>query len=128
MRKAERTMLRAILHDLQCRVAKISGTVEYLAEFIGDDADASQEEAGVVGPRGTEHARLLDTTPPCSQPRSDTHPDQTVMAWCQEETRRVLAAHREQPSPSTEVDSLEALVIEAHEDRRLRSEPGDSLG
>jgi hypothetical protein len=98
-------MLRAILHDLQCRVAKIAGTVEYLADFIGDDADAVREEVGFSGPRGTEHVRLLGTTPPCSQPMSDTHPDQTVMEWLKEETRRELEAHREQPSPSNGVCS-----------------------
>jgi hypothetical protein len=106
MRKSERVMLVAILHDLQCRVAKLSGTVEYLADLIGADADAvaPAEGAGVADPRGTERARLLDTTPPCSPPMSDTHPDQIVMEWCQRETQRVLAERRVRPSPSTEDD------------------------
>jgi hypothetical protein len=128
MRKPELEVLISVLHDLQWRVFKLQGSIDNLAEIIAEDGDSSAEEAGVSVPRGTDDARQPDSTPPYFQPRCGGHQDQTVLEWRTAKMPPVPATPPVPPSPSTEVESLESLVIEAHEDRRLRSEPGESRG
>ncbi len=59
MRKSERAELLAILVDLQIRIAKISGTAEYLADVLGA-SDDDQVDRGVLLALSTRHAFLVE--------------------------------------------------------------------
>jgi len=92
MTEKERRCFWAVYNDLMTRIEKLNGVADYLCDLLC-------EEAGSAVPRGSDDARLRDTTLPYSPPTPEECPNQMLLASILEDKQREPAGHHAQPSP-----------------------------